>query len=112
MTELAEIGKIAYQALALYECRYHKGQDSNLFNDDSLQKLEDYFWNLDFENVKQKKELIKLLTKQHTSRVIVKKIEELKKFNIINNRKFSIAACFNIVINSMWKKMIRFLGFQ
>ena len=98
--------------------------NKNMFNGKNLRQFTKHMIQVSLEtlngpnekknriNIKQKKELIKLLTKQHTSRVIVKKIKELKKFNIINNKKFSIAACFNIVINSILKKISRFLGFQ
>lgn len=66
--DMADIGIVAYQSSALYECRVHGGQDSSYFSHEIMEKLEKFFWTRKTKNVDDLAKLNNLLIRQHTSR--------------------------------------------
>lgn len=117
--DIADIGNVAYQPLALYECRVHDGQDSSYFPTDLLLKLEKFFWTRSSENNIDIKKLHKLLISQHTSRNIVELLRTLKSASSLQNQlimlikvwddKFSLWMALRIIINSIKKSLLRVL---
>lgn len=83
--DLADIGIIAYQPDALYECRMHPGQDSSSIPLDLIEKLERFFWTRRSENNQDIALLHKLLIKQHTSRNIRRILTALKAPSSLRN---------------------------
>jgi glycosyltransferase involved in cell wall biosynthesis len=71
-SDLARSGTIAYQNEPLYECRVHDAQDSSYFDTVELDKLSEYFEKEALGSTTERKELIKLLIRQHTSRQLIK----------------------------------------
>jgi glycosyltransferase involved in cell wall biosynthesis len=68
--ELSEMGPLAYQSQALYECRVHGGQDSSAFPDDALHQLNGFFRNIDGNNAAMVARLHRKLLEQETARVL------------------------------------------
>jgi glycosyltransferase involved in cell wall biosynthesis len=68
LCELVKKGDLAFQYEPYYECRIHKGQDSQFFFFDDLERLNQYFKNLRDGSARERKLLLKQLTRQHTWR--------------------------------------------
>jgi glycosyltransferase involved in cell wall biosynthesis len=70
--ELAKTGTIAYQLEPLYECRIHEAQDSSFFKASELENLSDYFEHEAYGSFTERKELLAMLVRQHTSRQLLR----------------------------------------
>ena len=65
--DLADIGLVACQSSALYECRIHEGQDSNHFSAVLMGKLEEFLWTRKTEDIESEVRLHRMLIMQHTA---------------------------------------------
>jgi len=114
--DLADIGIIAYQPVALYECRMHPTQNSSFFPTDLLEKLERFFWTRKSENNEDIALLHKLLIKQHTSRNIRRILTALKapsslrnlfsELRKISDEMFSFPAAAGLFLHAIKKILI------
>lgn len=119
--DMADVGTVAYQSRALYECRVHAGQDSSYFSPDIINKLEQFFWTRKCKDVDDFSRLHQLLIRQHTSRNLrqflgtlgrPKSIQQIfSEFGKIWDDGFSSVAALKIIINlvsrrlyALWKK--------
>jgi glycosyltransferase involved in cell wall biosynthesis len=113
--DIADIGTVAYQSNALYECRVHGGQDSSYFSPEIMVKLENFFWTRKAKNDKDLSKLRQFLISQHTSRnlrLLLEAIKNPKSFRAIFKEMgnvwdgvFSPLAAVKIVINALVKRV-------
>ncbi len=114
--DLADLGTVAYQPCALYECRVHGGQDSSYFSPTIMVKLENFFWTRKTKNDKDILKLRQLLISQHTSRNLRRIIGAIKNpksfqdiFKEIGNvwdGVFSPLAAVKVIINAVVKRVV------
>lgn len=113
--DMADIGIVAYQSSALYECRVHAEQDSSYFSTAILDKLERFFWSREANTPDDLVRLHRMLISQHTSRnlrrflSVVKKPQSIKHFfselGKVWDGVFSPMAALNIIINAVTKRL-------
>jgi glycosyltransferase involved in cell wall biosynthesis len=72
LCDLAKVGALAYQLRPLYECRVHGAQDSSYFPAAELDRLTDYFETEVDGSAAERKELVRQLVWQHTSRQLIR----------------------------------------
>lgn len=112
--DMADIGTVAYQSNALYECRVHAGQDSSYFSPEIMVKLETFFWTRKTKNDKDLYKLRQLLISQHTSRNLRRILAAIKNpksfydiFKEMGNvwdEVFSPLAAVKIIFNAVVKR--------
>ena len=112
--DMADVGTVAYQSRALYECRIHAGQDSSYFSPVILDKLEKFFWTRTTKNDEDIFKLHRLLIIQHTSRSLRRILDALKKTHSLRylfselgkvwDGVFSPLAALKIIINAATKR--------
>lgn len=117
LCDFADIEAVAYQAVPLYECRIHDGQDSSHFPSDLMKKLARFFWNRKCENEQTIERLHQLLIRQHTMQVLLRILDAFKDFKSgrmiftevrqVTDDRFSFGAAFNIVIRALAKRIFR-----
>mgnify|MGYP001607765434 CR=1 FL=1 len=113
--DMADIGIVAYQSSALYECRVHGGQDSSYFSPAIMGKLENYFWTRKTKSDEDLAKLHNLLIRQHTFRNLRRLIGALRnpqslrhvlsEFGNVWDGVFSPLAVFKIVTNAVGKRI-------
>jgi glycosyltransferase involved in cell wall biosynthesis len=117
--ELARKSTLAYKAEALYECRVHIEQDSNIIPETDLERLDKYFKSLCSGSESERTELERLLRKQYTSRQIVKLYRacwpQIRILSIvlvckeIDNAQFSIRIAAQICIAAITRRAKQFV---
>lgn len=115
--DLADVGIVAYQSNALYECRIHDGQDSNYISAEVLEKFYRFLWTRKTKNNEDKINLHKLLISQQTSHKLQRILKLLTRphslrdtiieFGKFRNGVFSPSAAVNIIFKAVMK---RFFG--
>jgi glycosyltransferase involved in cell wall biosynthesis len=108
--DLASLGKLAYQSLPLYECRVHANQDSSVFSDEILNKLEIFFLNLSISSSAELNILRNLLKKQKTNRIlhyVFSKKFNLKNLKLLVSIDFDFFVAISIVMLTIVKKIKR-----
>lgn len=117
LCDFADRDVIAYQAMALYECRVHDGQDSSFFPAELMKKLETFFWTRKSHNQEDIAYLHNLLVRQHTAwimRQIFDACKGLKSpsfiFSVLSKVKeerFSTLAALRICCHALVKRGFR-----
>ena len=112
--DLADVGIVAYQSNALYECRIHEGQDSNYISTEVLEKLNRFLWTRKTKNYEDKIDLHKLLIAQQTShklQTILKLLrrphsfrDTITEFGKFQNGVFSPSAAVKIIVKAILKR--------
>lgn len=109
--DLADHGIIALQKNPLYECRIHSGQDSQNFQEENFELLENIFTKISFQNTDKGLILRKLLSEQKTRRMllrwksILKKLLVEKKFSNFDTNGFSLINILKIFIKAIKKRI-------
>lgn len=80
LCDFADREAIGYQAMALYECRIHAGQDSSHFPVELMKKLESFFWTRKSDKEKDMARLRNLLVRQHTARIMRQIFDSFRDF--------------------------------
>ena len=116
--DMADIGVVAYQSNALYECRIHDTQDSSYFSAAVMNRLENFFWSRKTQNPEDLIRLHKKLISQHTARnlrrflSVIKKPQSIKhcfgEFTMIWDEVFSPLAALKIIITAFTKRLLVF----
>lgn len=111
--DLADVGKIAYQSLVLYECRVHSSQDSSVFSEEILNQLETFFLTRKSEKASDLIHLKNLLVKQKTNRILHHVFNQ--KFKLINlrllkSKDFNLNEAIKILLATIFKKGKRILS--
>jgi hypothetical protein len=117
--DLADVGQIAYQSEALYECRTHAVQESSYFPELDLARLTDYFLTRQGDD-KDVVHLRQLLVTQHTSRQLRRMMLAIfrpldpKRHQLdisqIQHPLFSSAAALQVSWGVLVKRSIKWLG--
>jgi len=114
--DLADIGIVALQSSALYECRMHSEQDSSYFSPEILAKLENFFWTRQTNSLADTFKLQSMLIRQHTSRNIhsffrcLTKLRSIRHFFCelfkIWDGVFSNYMGLKIIVNAVKKRLV------
>jgi glycosyltransferase involved in cell wall biosynthesis len=102
--DLTTVGPIAYLEDPLYECRIHPGQDSIIFPEDLMNKLELFFETRELPDEALRSKLVSLLTQQHTARNLKlmfislrhKKIRRL--IELYFDKRFKLSLAFYLMV--------------
>ena len=111
--DLAEVGRIAYQAIPLYECRVHSGQDSSYFAYNLMNQLEVFFWSRRCMNNLEQARLHALLIRQHTTRNLkqlfqaVKRGYLLQSILLLKDDKFKLVIAINVISSWVFRSFVK-----
>jgi glycosyltransferase involved in cell wall biosynthesis len=115
LCDIAEVGTVAYQPYALYECRVHAGQDSSYFSPAIMAKLENFFGTRKTKNERDMFQLRRLLITQHTSRNLRRILQALtpprslrliyKELRNVGDGVFSLLAAVRIISKAISKRV-------
>lgn len=115
--DLAKTGALAYQSLPLYECRVHGAQDSTYFPTDELERLTQYFEVQADGSVLERKNLARLIVRQHTSRQLLRIYRSIfppsrasvsrliSEIRGLAHRRFSLLAAMSISLTALVKRV-------